>query len=39
MEKLKEIVNNGGAFSALLTHLSKAFERLSLELLIAKLDV
>ena len=31
-------VDNGGAFGALLTDLSKAFDCLSLELLIAKLD-
>ena len=38
MEKWKESVDNGGAFGALFTDLSKAFDCLSLEHLIAKLD-
>ena len=37
-EKLKKSVDNGGAFGALFTDLSKAFDCLSHELLIAKLD-
>ena len=35
-EKWKESVNNGGAFGALMTDLSKAFDCLLPELLIAK---
>ena len=38
IEKWKKSVDNGGAFGALFTDLSKAFDRLSHELLIAKLD-
>ena len=38
IEKWKKSVDNGGAFGALLTDLSKAFNCLPLELLIAKLD-
>ena len=38
IEKLKESVDNGGAFRALMTDLSKAFDRLHHGLLIAKLD-
>ena len=38
MEKWKKSVDNGGAFGALFTDLSKAFDCLSHELLIAKLD-
>ena len=37
-EKWKKSVDNGGAFGALYTDLSKAFDCLSHELLIAKLD-
>ena len=37
-EKWKKSVDNGGAFGALLTDLSKASDCLLLELLIAKLD-
>ena len=38
IEKWKKSVDNGGAFGALFTDLSKAFDCLSHELLIAKLD-
>ena len=38
IEKWKKNVDNGGAFGALLTDLSNAFDLLSYELLIAKLD-
>ena len=38
IEKWKKSVDNGGAFGALFTHLSKAFDCLSQELLIPKLD-
>ena len=38
IEKWKESVDNGGAFGVLLTDLSKVFECLPCELLIAKLD-
>ena len=38
IEKYKESMNNGGAFGALMTGLSKAFDCLYHELLIAKLD-
>ena len=38
IEKWKESVNNGGTFGALMTDLSKAFDCLHHELLIAKLD-
>ena len=38
IEKWKERVDNSGAFGALLTDLSKAFDCLPHELLIAKLD-
>ena len=38
IEKWKQSVNNGGAFGALMTDLSKVFDFLSHELLIAKLD-
>ena len=39
IEKWKKSVDNGGAFGALLTDLSKGFDCLPHELLIAKLDV
>ena len=38
IEKWKESVDNGGTFGALMTDLSKAFDCLHHELLIAKLD-
>ena len=38
IEKWKKSVDNGGGFGALFTDLSKAFDCLSYELLIAKLD-
>ena len=38
IEKWKKSVDNGGPFGALFTNLSKAFDCLSHELLIAKLD-
>ena len=38
IEKWKQSVDNGGAFGTLMTDLSKAFNYLSHELLIAKLD-
>ena len=38
LEKLKKSVDNGGAFGTLFTYLSKAFDYLSHELSIAKLD-
>ena len=37
LEKWKESVDNGGAFGALMTDVSKALDCLPLELLIAKL--
>ena len=39
IEKWKESVDSGGAFGALMTDLSKAFDCLHHELLVAKLDV
>ena len=38
IEKWKDSVGNGGAFGTLMTDLSKAFDCLHHELLIAKLD-
>ena len=38
IEKWKQSADNGGAFGTLMTNLSKAFDCLSDELLIAKLD-
>ena len=38
IEKYKKSVDNGGAFGALLTEFSKAFDCLSHELSVAKLD-
>ena len=38
IEKCKESVDNGGALGALMTDLSKAFDCLHHELLVAKLD-
>ena len=38
IETLKKSIDNGGAFGALFTDRSKAFDCLSHELLIAKLD-
>ena len=38
IEKWKESVDSGGAFGVLMSDLSKAFDRLHHELLIAKLD-
>ena len=38
IEKWKESVDNGGVFGALMTDLSKAFNCLHYELLLAKLD-
>ena len=38
IEKWKESVDNGGAFGALMTDLSKVFACLNHELLLAKLD-
>ena len=38
LEKLKKSIDNGKAFDALLTDLSKAFDCLDHELLIAKLN-
>ena len=38
IEKWKQSVDNGDSFGALMTHLSKAFDCLSHELLIAKFD-
>ena len=38
IEKWKKSIDNGGAFGALMTDLSKAFDCLSHELLIAKLE-
>ena len=38
IEKWKESLDNGGAFGALMTDLSKVFDCLHHELLIAKLD-
>ena len=38
LEKWKQVVSNGQAFGALLTDLSKIFDHLQHELLIAKLN-
>ena len=38
IEKWKESVDNGGVFGALVTDISKSFDCLNHELLIAKLD-